>query len=148
MKAQHFNCRITVPVPVREAFEKIGHVPEWWNTHFEGSASKPHDTYIAHWQDNFIKVEVTEMVPDQKIVWFVTDCYFTWLRDETEWKGTSMVFEISAQGNETQIHFTHVGLVPEIECYEICKAGWNAYIKKSLFQFLTQGKGLPLPGLR
>ena len=47
---------------------------------------------------------------------------------------------------KTQVLFTHVGLVPQVECYDGCTKGWDQYIKGSLFKLLTKGKGEP--GLR
>jgi hypothetical protein len=53
------------------------------------------------------------------------DNYFDFTQDKSEWKGTKIVFEISQKDNKTQLHFTHVGLVPEYECYDICRQGWG-----------------------
>ena len=54
-----------------------------------------------------------------------------------------MVWEISPEKDSTQIKFTHVGLVPEVECYEMCVKGWDEYVKGSLLKLITKGKGLP-----
>jgi hypothetical protein len=47
------------------------------------------------------------------------------------------------QKNATEVSFTHVGLVPEIECYNDCRKGWDFYIKESLRKLITEGKGVP-----
>ncbi len=60
-----------------------------------------------------------------------------------EWTGTKMDFQVSAKGNETEINATHIGLTPEVECYDTCKKGWDFYIKQSLYKFFTEGQGLP-----
>jgi hypothetical protein len=39
--------------------------------------------------------------------------------------------------------FTHIGLVPEYECYEACNQGWTHYIQNSLKSLIETGKGLP-----
>ncbi len=54
-----------------------------------------------------------------------------------------MSFEISTKDNSTQIHFTHIGLVPEVECYDMCVKGWDQYVKGSLLKLITEGKGQP-----
>ncbi len=77
------------------------------------------------------------------MVWKVTDCLLPWLKDKTEWKGTKVIFEISEKGNSTEINFTHIGLVPEAECYGSCIKGGAEYIKGSLAKLLTGNKGLP-----
>lgn len=84
-----------------------------------------------------------EVVPDKKIVWLVTDSSIHWLKDKTEWSGTKVVWEASSAKGTTTIDMTHVGLVPEVECYDDCNEGWNFYVGKSLFKFLTENKGLP-----
>jgi hypothetical protein len=54
-----------------------------------------------------------------------------------------MDFEISTVGDQTKINFTHIGLVPEIECYNMCVKGWDQYFKGSLYKLITEGKGQP-----
>jgi hypothetical protein len=83
------------------------------------------------------------LIPGKKITWQVIDCYKHWLKDKKEWKGTAITWKISAKENETQIDFTHIGLAPGVECYKGCEGAWNFYIKESLFQLLTEGKGEP-----
>jgi hypothetical protein len=36
-------------------------------------------------------------------------------------------------------HFTHEGLVPEQECYALCKMGWNIIINYWLLHFINTG---------
>jgi hypothetical protein len=65
--------------------------------------------------------------------------------DETEWKGTAIVFEISRNGEKTELRFAHPGLVPEYECFEVCSNAWGSYIHGSLRSLITTGKGKPNP---
>ena len=51
--------------------------------------------------------------------------------------------KISTKDNLTQINFTHIGLVPEVECYDMCVKGWDQYVKGSLLKFITEGEGQP-----
>ena len=37
----------------------------------------------------------------------------------------------------------HVGLIPEIECYESCEKGWNFFTGDSLLKLINEGKGMP-----
>jgi hypothetical protein len=64
-----------------------------------------------------------------------------WFQDKKEWNNTEVVFELSEENGKTTIDFTHIGLVPEIECYNVCEKGWNGHIN-TLVQFINEGKGL------
>ncbi len=55
-----------------------------------------------------------------------------------EWLGTKLVFEISEHDGITSIDFTHIGLEPQLECFDICKAGWDHYFSGSLKKYLER----------
>jgi hypothetical protein len=88
-------------------------------------------------------MKLIEVVPEKKVVWLVLDNYFKFTKDKTEWTGTKIIFEISKQGSKTQLRFTHLGLVPEYECYNVCREGWSNYIQNSLHGLISTGKGQP-----
>jgi hypothetical protein len=50
-----------------------------------------------------------------------------------------------ARARTTQIRFTHVGLVPDYECYDLCRDAWGTYIRDSLRSLIQTGKGRPSP---
>jgi len=83
------------------------------------------------------------MIHDKKIVWYVTDCYLPWLKDIKEWKDTTIVFNLKPVEEGTEIDFEHIGLTPEVECYNGCVKGWDQYIKGSLKDLITNGVGKP-----
>ena len=143
MTAEDYHSAIIATVTAEEAFESINHVWKWWATNFEGSSEKLNDVFTVRFGETFVTFKVVESVPSKKIVWLVTDCYLHWLKDKKEWKNTQLDWEISSKGDVTRIDFTHVGLVPEIECYNDCKKGWDFYSKESLKNLLTEGKGMP-----
>jgi hypothetical protein len=41
------------------------------------------------------------------------------------------------------LRFTHVGLVPANECYEVCADSWTTYIATSLRDFIARGSARP-----
>jgi hypothetical protein len=143
MNQQNYQCSITANITVEDAIEKINRVSAWWTKSCEGNSQKTGDTFAVHFGETFVDFKITEAIPNKRIVWDVIDCNLHWLEDKKEWKGTKMEWGISSNGNATQINFTHIGLVPEIECYGDCVKGWNFYIKESLFKLITEGKGLP-----
>jgi hypothetical protein len=90
-------------------------------------------------------MKVVEFVPHKKVVWLVLDSHFSFTGDKTEWKDTRISFEISGKGDKTQLLFTHEGLVPKYECYDVCNDAWNDLIKISLRGLIMKGKGRPNP---
>ncbi len=144
MKKQDYTAAIAANITADAAFKGITYVSAWWSENFEGSSEKEGDVFtIAFNETTFVDFKVIEAVAGKKMAWLVTDCNLPWLADKKEWNGTKMIFEIIPGHNETQINFTHIGLVPEVECYDGCVKGWDQYIKDSLFKLLTEGKGQP-----
>ena len=144
MTQQNYTCSITANITAQEAFKSITRVSDWWSQNIEGRSEKLTDVFTIQFVfgDSFV-IKIIEAVPDKKIMWLVTDCNLTWLKDSKEWKGTKMRFDISTDKHSTKIDFTHIGLVPEIECYNGCSKAWNQYLKESLFKLITEGKGQP-----
>jgi hypothetical protein len=90
-------------------------------------------------------MRVTEVVPSKKVVWLCLDNHFSFTEDKTEWKGTKVIFDIAKKGDKTELRFTHHGLIPDYECYDVCSDAWGSYIKGSLRNLITTGKGAPNP---
>jgi hypothetical protein len=143
MKNENYNCSINAKITAEEAFRNICNVTGWWSKDIDGNTKKLNDVFTYHPGETWVRFEITESVPNKKIVWHVTDCFLHFQNDKTEWKNTDVVFEIAEKENSTQINFTHVGLVPEVECYAGCVKGWDQYFKGSLYKLLTTGKGQP-----
>ncbi|HLK30619.1 MAG TPA: SRPBCC domain-containing protein [Puia sp.] len=142
MENKSFTTSIEVAQAPKEVFNHILEVPKWWTKDFEGSNTKPDDEFIIHHPGaHYSKQKVVEIIPDKKIVWLVTESTLYWLKgDQHEWTGTKMIFEINAQKGKTILHFMHDGLVPEKECYSMCRDGWSKVINNHLFNFLATGK--------
>jgi len=138
-----YQATIMVPISAHEAFEGICKVSSWWTKNFKGRASKLGDTFSVYFGETYSDFEIIEMSKDRKIVWYVKDCNMHWLKDKKEWKGTRIQWEIVPANGAAEIHMTHIGLKPGIECFEDCQIGWNHYVTQSLFKLLSEGKGVP-----
>ena len=144
MKEQDYHISITVDATAHEAFNCINSVTKWWTENLEGSSQKLDDEFIVRFGDvHYSRQKLVEVVPDKKVVWLVTDSKLNFIEDKQEWTNTKITFEISTQNDKTKIHFTHIGLVPEIECFDACSNAWSQYIHQSLWRLVTTGKGQP-----
>ncbi len=142
--AQDFTTTILVDQSPKEAFDAIINPRGWWSEEIEGNTSKLDDVFDYHYKDvHRCQMKLTEVVPEKRVVWLVMDNYFKFTEDQTEWKGTKTIFDISKNGEKTQVQFTHLGLVPKHECYAICRDAWTNYIQNSLHGLITTGKGMP-----
>ena len=144
MATADFTTTIVVDQTPKQVFEAINNVRGWWSEEIEGNTDKLNDVFSYHYEDvHSCTVQLIEVVPDKKLVWKILDNHFNFTKDKTEWIDTKVSFEISKRGDKTQLVFTHIGLVPEYECYEACNQGWTHYIQTSLKNLIESGKGLP-----
>lgn len=144
MTTTDFTTTIIVNNSAEEVFNAINNVRGWWSEEIEGSTNKLNDEWSYHYQDvHRCKLKVVELIPNKKIVWQVLDNFFSFTKDKSEWSGNKIIFELIAQEEHTQLQFTHLGLVPEYECYDICEGAWTTYVQKSLYSLITTGKGAP-----
>ena len=130
----------------QEAFNSINKVTKWWTENLEGSSQKLNDEFTVRFDDVHVSTQkLVEVIPNKKAVWLVTDSALNFVKDKQEWTGTKISFEIFEKDNETEIRFTHLGLVPKYECFEACSNAWSEYIQQSLLNLITEGKGQPTP---
>ena len=75
----------------------------------------------------------------------VVDAHLTFADDPSEWTGTEITFEVAQKGEQTDVRFAHVGLGPELGCFDSCSNGWAFYINGSLRRLITTGEGSSAP---
>jgi hypothetical protein len=144
MTTTDFTTTMLVDQSPSEVFNAINNVRGWWSEEVEGDTDRLNSVFDYHYQDvHCSKMKIVELIPDTRVVWQVLDNYFSFTKDKEEWKDNEIIFEISRNGDQTELRFTQVGLVPEYECYDICENAWNTYIQKSLHSLITTGKGQP-----
>jgi hypothetical protein len=141
LNAQNFSTTFTVDQTPQEAFAAINNVRGWWAGEIEGGTGKVGDEFTYRYQDlHYSKQKLTELIPGKKVVWLVSDARLNFTKDKTEWTGTEITFEISEKGDKTEIRFTHLGLVPQAECFNACSNAWGFYINGSLRSLIATGQ--------
>lgn len=140
---QNYSTSFTVDQSPEEVFAAITNVRGWWSEEIEGNTDELGGFKYRYQDIHRCDIEITELVPGQKVVWHIADNYFNFVEHKSEWTDTDIVFEIAKQGDKTEVRFTHVGLVPAYECYSVCSDSWGIYINGSLRSLITEGKGQP-----
>jgi hypothetical protein len=144
MSIPDFTTSILADQTPAVAFNAINNVRGWWSEEIEGSTDKLNDEFNYHYEDvHRCKMKLIEVIPNKKVVWLVLENYFKFTKDKNEWTGNRIIFEVTEQVGKTQIRMTQIGLVPEYECFDICRDAWTNYIQNSLRNLITTGKGMP-----
>ncbi len=143
-ESKNYTSTIFVEQSPETAFKAIKNFHAWWSEEIEGNTDKLNETFFYHYKDvHLSKIKLIEIVPNKKLVYQVLDNEFNFIEDKSEWIGTKLIFEISDKNGKTKVQFTHEGLVPDYECYNICQDAWTGYIQGSLQSLITTGKGKP-----
>ncbi len=144
MLDRSFTTTILVDQTPKAVFDAINNVRGWWSEEIDGSTDKLGAQFRYRHKDLHDSTQkITELVPEKKVVWRVVDSSLNFVKDKKEWNGTDIVFRISRKNGRTELSFTHVGLVPALECFEDCSDGWSYYINDSLQSLIKTGKGHP-----
>ena len=130
-----------------EVFAAVNNVRDWWAGEVNGNTDTLGAEFTYRYKDiHYSTQKITELVPEKKVAWLVTESQLNFVEDKDEWTGTNITFEITRRGDKTELLFTHVGLVPTFACYEDCSGSWGSLITESLHGLVTTGKGYPALG--
>ena len=130
----------------QEVFDAINHVRGWWSEEVAGATDRVGGEFYYHYQDaHRCTLRVTVLERGRKVAWHVVDNYFNFVQDQDEWKDTDIVFDITETKGGTEVRFTHAGLDPQFECYDVCTNAWSGYLHGSLRNLILTGQGQPNP---
>jgi hypothetical protein len=143
MNTKDFTVTFLVPNAPREVYKTLLDVRSWWtglyNEDIKGKSDVLNEsfTFRAGGGVHYTKQQLIEAVSNKRIVWQVNEASLTFVQNTTEWIGTRICFDIAEKNNQTQITFTHEGLVPAFECYESCSTSWTKYLEERLMKALS-----------
>ena len=90
-------------------------------------------------------MRIESLQPGTEVQWVVVDSHLSvpGLTRTDEWIGTTIVFRLTPQSaSATRLELEHVGLTPEVACYELCSQGWRQFLA-SLKAYVETGEGMP-----
>ncbi|GGK51814.1 SRPBCC family protein [Nocardia camponoti] len=144
MSDNDFSVTIAVDKTPDEVFTVINDVRAWWSEEIVGDSGTVGDSYVFEVPGiHRVTMTTTESVPGERLVWRASDTWLSFVENTAEWDGTDVIFDLTPTNSGTELRFTHRGLVPSGECYEVCSNGWTGYVTTSLKGLLTTGIGDP-----
>jgi len=145
MSGRSYSTEILVSVKPESVYNAITKdIDKWW-TELSNQALQVGDQLIVRFEKTTSWVmTVSEAFPNRSLVWKVAEANhdLEGITKKDEWKGTTIKWEIVENETGSKVTLTHEGLVPALECYEICEAGWG-YFLGSLKNYLETGRGYP-----
>jgi len=123
MQSPSFTSTFTVEQTPADVFDAINNVRGWWTGEIEGESQSLGDEFSYRYPGaHYSKQEISELVPGERVVWRVVDARLEGLQDPGEWTGTDIIFDIATTDDGTEVRFSHVGLVPDFECFDGCSS--------------------------
>ena len=124
------------PDAVLAAFQTTEAISAWWGP-ITGTAVEGGRFRADFGEGRYHEIVVTSVEP-HRVEWTSAAAP----HHHGEWEGTTMVFDLAPAGEGTRLSFRHAGLVPQLECYDNCSAGWTQVLA-SLVSYVDTGKGHP-----
>jgi uncharacterized protein YndB with AHSA1/START domain len=142
--APDYSTRVTIARPPADVFAAILDTKDWWNSTITGSTHNEGDEWGFTVEGlHRTRMRVSEVTPNQRVEWTVLENEFGFTKDQTEWVGDRLLFSLEPIAEGTLLTFTQHGLVPDLECYDVCSNAWTFFIGESLRQFAETGVGKP-----
>jgi uncharacterized protein YndB with AHSA1/START domain len=127
------------PERVYQALTTAESIRNWWtrdavlDSRIGGTGE-----FRFHDGKSVIEMRIDELKPPVRVVWKTISCF------RPEWDGTTVAFDLQAEGSDTALSFAHRDFAQADEGYALVTRGW-AYYLVSLQQYLETGKGAPHP---
>jgi hypothetical protein len=152
MTDRSYRTVLAVEATPDAAYAAINDVRGWWSEDLDGSTDRVGAEFDFRGNHEGVHVHralirVTDLVPGERVAWHVVENHFSFTDDQSEWTGTRIVFEIAPSAAGAEIRFSHLGLEPDDECFEVCSNAWAQFLHDSLRAFIETGEGRPMQRL-
>lgn len=149
-KQKNYSAMIRVPASPKACFNAVANqMNQWWTQTVEGGLHRVGDRVTAifppgfgHWTFEAVQIDA-----DARIEMVCVDAHHRLAEFgeeiDQEWLGTRVIWEFADKGANTEVSMTHVGLTPELKCWDICMDGWNHFFKTSLKNHLSGEAAVP-----
>jgi uncharacterized protein YndB with AHSA1/START domain len=131
------------PEKVFDTLTTAAEFTSWWAP-AAGSAAEAGELHITFdGIEDPLVLQVKQATRSSTVIWDVESCAFL-----PDWVGTTAAFTLSpASAGGCDLEFRHEGLSPQLECYDMCQAGWDQYLP-SLRDYVETGTGDPFSRAR
>src|SRR5262252_8812082 len=104
MNKRDFTAAFSVDQTPEEVFAAVNNVRGWWSEAIEGDTDDVGAEFKYRHKDLHRSTQkITEWVPGRKVVWHVLHSQLSFVKDEAEWTGTDIVFDIARKGARTEL---------------------------------------------
>jgi uncharacterized protein YndB with AHSA1/START domain len=125
------------PDAVFSALTDVDALTAWWTP--AGGGAGAGQTLRFLMGDREVVMQVEEAERPTRVRWDVHVC-----EAAPDWVGTTITFDLTPAREGTELQFHHHGLNPELECFDMCQAGWTRHLA-SLVDYVDRGAGRPNP---
>jgi len=143
----NYTREIIVSITPDEAYKALSaSFDKWWTTDCN-SIYKTGDEITFRFGPSYWVMRAISLVPEKLVELECIEAHH--IHDGlpssilNEWMESKLKWEIQKQEEKTKITLIHEGLVPTLDCYEVCEQGWNYFFVNSLKQYLNTGEGSP-----
>ena len=116
----------------------------WWSLRVEKDGNQA----TIRFYNSHVTFTFDPDATDHRFSWTCVDANMIIedVADHSEWQGTKLLWEITPNKTGSCVTLTHQGLNPDMECHQVCVAGWGRYFENSLKNHLNGVTASPETG--
>jgi uncharacterized protein YndB with AHSA1/START domain len=143
----HYSRTMRIAAPAAALYELLATeagLRSWWTQTCDAGAAVGEQATFRFGRTHKT-MEIERLEPGREVSWRCVQAHLEapGVTRPDEWVGTRIVFRLEPQdARTTRLYFEHVGLLPSLQCFEVCRGGWDQYLW-SLRARAESGHGTP-----